>query len=195
MDLKRIHEAVVFAAEAHEGQTRKTSKVAYISHPVTAALFAQHYLKDSSFSEEEQTTILSAILLHDVWEDTKVTLADIEKKFGVEIATLVKGASEEDKSKTWMERKTATIEKAPSASLALRYVICADKVHNLLSMAEAKNEIGEELWKSFKNRKEDQYWYYNSMYRALVDGLDPIPCFFHEMKKQIDVVFKSELSE
>ncbi|MCD8509360.1 MAG: HD domain-containing protein [Bacillus sp. (in: Bacteria)] len=111
MDLTLIHKAVVFATEAHEGQTRKTSNVAYISHPFTATLYAQHYLRDSPFSRGEQTTILTAILLHDVWEDTKLTLDDIEEKFGSQITELVKGASEEDKSKTWLERKTATIKK------------------------------------------------------------------------------------
>ncbi|MDQ0255182.1 (p)ppGpp synthase/HD superfamily hydrolase [Evansella vedderi] len=189
MNLNLIHEAVVFATEAHEGQTRKTSKVAYISHPLTAALYAQRYLLDTSFTEEEQTNIVAAIILHDVWEDTDVTLDAIEEKFGSAIAKLVKGASEEDKSKTWLERKTATIKKTTGAPLDLKYIICADKVHNLVSMVEAQELIGEEMWKSFKERKETQQWYYTNMYKALLDGVDHVPAFFQEMKRQIELVF------
>ena len=45
-------------------------------------------------------------ILHDVLEDTPVKFDDLEKEFGREVAELVKGASEKDKSDTWENRKS-----------------------------------------------------------------------------------------
>ncbi|MBU9711515.1 HD domain-containing protein [Evansella tamaricis] len=190
MNFKKIHEAVTFATKVHEGQTRKSTPIPYVTHPITAAIYIQPSLDRAGFTEGEQEDIIISTILHDVWEDTDTTLEELRDKFGKEVMELVKGASEADKTKTWHERKTATIEKVPEASLALKYVILADKLHNLVSMLEAKEQVGDKIWESFKGRRDLQEWYYTSMYEALIDGMNPIPDLFQEMKKHIDEIFK-----
>jgi len=79
-----VEEAYKFAAEKHEGQVRLSGDP-YLEHPLqTAYILAGLQLDASS---------LAAALLHDIPEDTGLTVADIEKKFGPEIAKLVDGTT------------------------------------------------------------------------------------------------------
>src|SRR3989338_5565952 len=79
---KLIAEAYRFAADAHRGQKRK-SGLDYISHCL-------HVGKTLSEIGMDAKTIIASIL-HDVPEDTEVTLAEIEKKFGGEVTYLIDG--------------------------------------------------------------------------------------------------------
>ena len=79
--IRRAHET---ATAAHEGQVRSSGE-AYISHPVAVT----HYLATLQMDAET----LAAALLHDVPEDTELTLADIEKRFGRNVAKLVDGVT------------------------------------------------------------------------------------------------------
>ncbi|UCZ54921.1 HD domain-containing protein [Bacillus shivajii] len=189
MNLENIHHAVVFATKAHEGQVRKTEKIPYITHPYTAALYAIPYLEAESFTEKEKTDIVSAILLHDVWEDTDISIETIEKEFGNDVTQLVKIASESDKTMPWLERKKETIKKLETATLGEKYVICADKVHNLTSLKESVDRSDEDIWIHFKSDKDSQQWYYTSIYEGLIHGGKSDHPFFAKLKKLIDEVF------
>lgn len=82
MDIIKM--AYKFAANAHAGQVRKYTGEPYINHPVAVASILQT-ATNPSFSPE----VIAAALLHDVVEDTDVTLSEIEDIFGSEVATLV----------------------------------------------------------------------------------------------------------
>ena len=94
-----------------------------IIHPISVGLLLEEYGYDNE--------VIAAGFLHDVVEDTKYTLEDIKKEFGSEIASLVKSASEPDKSLSWEERKKHTIETSKNLPLRNKVVICADKINNL----------------------------------------------------------------
>jgi guanosine-3',5'-bis(diphosphate) 3'-pyrophosphohydrolase len=81
---KAVEEALAFAHEAHEGQTRKSGEP-YVDHPVSAAVYLAELTLDS-------TTIVAA-LLHDVVEDTDTTIDDIRVRFGDDVARLVDGVT------------------------------------------------------------------------------------------------------
>jgi GTP pyrophosphokinase len=71
-DVDLITRAYEVAAEAHEGQLRKTGDP-YISHPLAVALMlAEHGLDEAT---------VAAALLHDTVEDTPVTLDDLRSEF------------------------------------------------------------------------------------------------------------------
>ena len=82
--LSGVEDAFSFGAQAHKGQTRQTGE-AYISHPVAVAEILGEMRMDSR-------TIIAAIL-HDVLEDTKVTVKELEARFGTDVAHLVNGVS------------------------------------------------------------------------------------------------------
>ena len=71
----------------HKGQKRK-SGLPYVSHCIDVANILLDWNMD-------YTTIISA-LLHDVIEDTKVSLDDIDKEFGSDVALLVDGVTKID---------------------------------------------------------------------------------------------------
>ena len=73
--MELISEAVSFAAKAHDGMRRKQSNTPYIIHPLEAAVIV------STMTDDQH--IISAAALHDVVEDTMVTLDEIEEKFAV----------------------------------------------------------------------------------------------------------------
>ena len=122
MNVKEL--AKEFAIKAHKGQKRKfdTAKPMII-HPINVANILSEYEFDDN--------VVAAGYLHDVVEDTKYTLKDIEKKFGQDIASLVNGATEPDKSLSWEERKKHTIENIKNLNLRHKAIVCADKISNL----------------------------------------------------------------
>ncbi len=78
-----VNQAYLFAREAHEGQKKHGQK--YIDHLVgTAESLASWGLDDAT---------IAAGFLHDILEDTKITLKELQKEFGEEVATLVDGAT------------------------------------------------------------------------------------------------------
>ena len=81
-DIDRIMQALEFAAKAHEGQKRKSGEP-YIFHPIEVAKILVAYDCD--------TDSIIAALLHDTVEDTEVTLDQVKKLFGQEVASLVDG--------------------------------------------------------------------------------------------------------
>lgn len=86
MNQRNIEFAYAFAERAHAGQKRKGGDRPYIEHPGSVA----RKLKDL-YPEHEALVI--AGLLHDVVEDTKVTIASIEAIFGPDVAALVWGVT------------------------------------------------------------------------------------------------------
>ena len=83
-DLELLRRAFDFAAEQHKTQTRLSGEP-FLSHPVEVA----HLLADMKLD----VTALCAALLHDVVEDTKIPLTQIDEMFGPDVARLVEGAT------------------------------------------------------------------------------------------------------
>ncbi|MBO9599260.1 MAG: bifunctional (p)ppGpp synthetase/guanosine-3',5'-bis(diphosphate) 3'-pyrophosphohydrolase, partial [Cohnella sp.] len=83
-DLLRVRDAYEYADEAHRGQLRKSGEP-YILHPVAVAEICMGMQMDV-------VTVMAA-LLHDVVEDTNVTVDDLRERFGDTIAGLVDGVT------------------------------------------------------------------------------------------------------
>ena len=81
--IKSVREAFDYAARAHEGTLRKSGEP-YIFHPLAVAQIAASELGLGA------TSVICA-LLHDVVEDTEITLDDIERKFGEKVANIIGG--------------------------------------------------------------------------------------------------------
>lgn len=121
-----LRRAYTFAEEAHRGQKRATGQP-YITHPLATALtLAEMHLP---------APIVVAGLLHDVPEDTKRTLEDIEQEFGEDISHMVAGITKLGKIKyRGIERYIENLRKmflAMAADVRVVFIKFADRLHNL----------------------------------------------------------------
>ena len=159
--MEKIARAFNFAYKAHKGQTRKASDIPYIIHPMEVAVIL--------IKNKARDNVVIAGLLHDVVEDTPISLEEIRNEFGEEIARLVDGATEplelrkEDAKTKWKRRKKHTIKLIKTADIDLKMLSCADKLANINSKIEDYEKIGEKLWGKFNAPKSEQEWYYRSM--------------------------------
>ena len=125
--IKKIEKAFLVAKKAHSGQKRKSGEN-YITHPLDAA----NYLADYNLDYE---TIMAAIL-HDVVEDTEISLNDLGKDFGKTVSELVDGVSKLDKINfdSKEEADAANLQKmilAMSNDIRVLLIKLADRRHNL----------------------------------------------------------------
>ncbi len=126
-----IFRAAMVAAEAHSGQFRHSGEP-YVSHPVAVA----GIVADLGLDE---TTVVAA-LLHDSVEDTGVTLEDLERWFGADVASVVDGVTKLDRlafdSKE--AQQAATIRKmfiAMASDWRVLLIKMADRLHNMRTLA------------------------------------------------------------
>lgn len=129
--------------------------------------------------------------LHDTVEDSSVVIDDIRGEFGEEVARLVEGASEPDKSDTWENRKEHSIEYLDSASLDVVLVSFADKLDNIRDIRTDYKKLGDGVFSRFNRLKDQQAWYYRSLSsvfsKRLVD--EPFVSLLREFKSEIAKVF------
>lgn len=184
MALTLIDRAIEVAAKAHREQNRKDTDIPYISHPFAVAML----LMKEGCSEE----VILAGLLHDTLEDTDIESDFICSNFGENVAAIVTGCSEPDKSLSWEDRKKHTLEVLTNASREIKLVVCADKLHNIRSVASGYQELGEKVWERFKRGKSQQEWYHKGLVKALCNQLDGYPegSIFHQFADEVDTVFR-----
>ncbi|PKL72276.1 hypothetical protein CVV26_02255 [Candidatus Kuenenbacteria bacterium HGW-Kuenenbacteria-1] len=124
-----------FAEKAHQGQKRVSGED-YIQHSLeTANLLAKFKL--------DEVTIIAG-LLHDVPEETKISLKEIEKEFGKEVAGLVEGITKLGKIKyRGMERYVENLRKmfiAMAKDIRVIFIKFADRIHNLKTLSALPKE-------------------------------------------------------
>lgn len=83
---EKFNEALIWAADLHKNQVRKTSNSPYIAHLMSVA----GLVLESGGTEAQAI----AALLHDCIEDQEVTVEEISRRFNQEIADLVDAVTE-----------------------------------------------------------------------------------------------------
>ncbi len=129
-DLSRIERAYHIAEEAHGGQLRKSGDP-YICHPVAVAIILIGLGMD--------TDCICAALLHDVVEDTDVTLESLRKEFGSEVALMVNGVTKlgQVPLSTREEQEAENVRKmllAMNEDIRVVIIKLADRLHNMRTM-------------------------------------------------------------
>jgi (p)ppGpp synthase/HD superfamily hydrolase len=141
-----VRRAYAFAEAAHRGQRRKDDR-AFIAHPVRVA----RLLAARGYDEE----VVAAALLHDVVEDTSVTLSEVRERFGARVAELVAWVTE-DPELPAAERKRAYREGVRHSPDAARAICAADKVCNVSDLREAASDRAEQVLERFAGGLEAQ---------------------------------------
>ena len=136
VDEDALNRAYVFAMQAHFSQKRASGDP-YFSHPLEVAGILADLKLDGA-------TIITA-LLHDTVEDTKATLADIERLFGDEVARLVDGVTKLSKIefrsiKSQQAQNFRKLLLAMSEDIRVLLVKLADRLHNMRTLHHIPKE-------------------------------------------------------
>jgi len=130
-DLSILNQAFEFAAKAHEGQFRASGEP-YIVHPLAVA----HILADMN------TDLVSIItgLLHDTVEDSGISVEELRKRFGEDVAHCVNGVTKLSRLKFYSqeERQAESVRKMLLAMVDdIRVVVVklADRLHNMRTLS------------------------------------------------------------
>ena len=142
-EVDKIRDAAHFAIEAHHGQKRASGED-YVNHTFAVAAIVHELGLD--------TDVVIAALLHDTVEDTPVTLTQIEKKFGADVASLVDGVTKMEVIQEFSEineGKSKQIAKAESLRKMMLAMVddvrvvlvkLCDRLHNMRTLGAVKAE-------------------------------------------------------
>lgn len=129
-DVEQIDKAFNTANRAHEGQLRCSGQP-YVIHPILVAKVV------AELGMDKESVI--AALLHDVVEDTDLTLEDVTEKFGKSVASLVDGVTKLGKVplSTREEVQAENVRKmllAMSEDIRVIIIKLADRLHNMRTL-------------------------------------------------------------
>ncbi len=144
VELRLIKKALVVANAAHKGQYRESGEH-FIIHPLGVV--------DILLSMKADTATICGGLLHDVVEDTPVSLEDIKKEFGEEIASLVEGVTKIEKihfesKEDYTAENVRKVLLATAKDIRVILIKLADRLHNMRTLkgvsAEKQQRIATE---------------------------------------------------
>ena len=129
-DLSKIISAYEFAAKAHANQFRSSGEP-YITHPLAVSFILLELGMD--------TDTICAAMLHDVVEDTDITLEEVKKGFGQDVAMLVDGVTKLGKIPlfTKEEQQAENVRKillAMSQDIRVIIIKLCDRLHNMRTL-------------------------------------------------------------
>ncbi len=143
-DVAKLRTAFEFARDQHLGQARKSGEP-YILHPMAVAQILVDMHMD--------LVCVETALLHDVVEDTGITIEEIRKRFGNEVAVCVDGVTKLGKIQLYSreEQQAESVRKmllAMVGDIRVILVKLSDRLHNLRTIGslsrEKQTRIGQE---------------------------------------------------
>ena len=168
IDSSLLDKAIVFAVQAHHNTERRGKGFPYIVHPLEAMAIVATLTSDQE--------LLAAAALHDVVEDTSITLDQLRREFGDKVAFLVEKESdkfvpETSESDSWRDRKQSAIDRLAAAPYEAKIVAMGDKLSNMRAIARDYDELGDKLWERFHapGGRPDHEWHYRGLAQSLGD--------------------------
>lgn len=188
VDSSLLDKAIIFAVKAHKNIERRGKGLPYIVHPLEVVAIAASMTNDQE--------ILAAAALHDVVEDTEITIEEISKEFGPRVANIVRSETD-DKTllntpdQGWLARKALAIQVIASAPTECKIVALGDKLSNVRAMYYDYQRIGDELWNMFRDKDKNHHsWRFHSLVNALSE-LKVFPAY-KEFKYLVDTLFPQD---
>ena len=133
-----VKKALNYSIDSHKTQFRKSGEP-YVVHPILVASITAHYSNDEHM-------VISA-LLHDVVEDTDVSIAEIEEEFGIDVSCIVDGLTKIVEIREHELNASGDDKKLLSSALTFRKMLIAsikdvrimvvklcDRLHNMLTL-------------------------------------------------------------
>lgn len=184
IDTSLLDRAILYAVQAHAGVERRGKGFPYIVHPMEAMAIAATMTADQE--------VLAAAALHDVVEDTDVTLDEIRAQFGDRVARLVETESDRpDLRQEWRMRKEDSLRRLSEASRDEKIVAMGDKLSNMRAIARDYTTEGESFWQRFLIKEKAVHaWRYHALLDAFSDLSDTYA--YHEFDYLVNLIFPIE---
>jgi (p)ppGpp synthase/HD superfamily hydrolase len=112
--------ALDFARERHEGQQRDADEQPFVLHPEEVSGLLNEL--------DAPAHVVAAGALHDIVEDTDVEVAELERRFGAEVADLVASVTDDPSIADKSERRAALRKQVAEAGAEAATVFAADKI-------------------------------------------------------------------
>ena len=131
-----MNKALQFARKAHKGQKQVSGKP-YVDHPIAVASLLKKYNQD--------TEVIVAGLLHDVVEDTSISIEKVRESFGDEIAKLVEGLTKIDKihfesREDYNAENIRKVLLATADDIRVMLIKLADRLHNMRTLKDFRED-------------------------------------------------------
>ena len=163
---EKFEQALIYAAQLHQGQFRKGTTIPYISHLLAVAAI----VGENGGSEDE----VVGALLHDAVEDQggASRLVAIRARFGEPVAEIVAGCTDTDQmpKPPWRERKERYIAHLATASSSVLLVSGADKLHNARAIVSDLRVLGPALWDRFTGGRAGTLLYYRALSKVFAES-------------------------
>jgi (p)ppGpp synthase/HD superfamily hydrolase len=162
----RLGDALKLAADAFAHVPRKGTGIPYLSHLLAVSTMVMEH-----GGTPDQCI---AAVLHDYLEDIHgASEVHLQERFGDNVALLVRALSDTTQAEhkePWLERKQRYIAHLRTTSGEVRLICCADKIHNARSLLRDRRVLGDALFERFHATKEQTFWYYEEVVKALGEG-------------------------
>lgn len=140
-DVAAVKVALEFSANAHKGQTRQSGDP-YVSHPIAVARILTPLHMDAH--------AIIAALLHDVVEDTDISIENVAEAFGKPVAEMVEGLSKLDKLQfeTQQDAQAENFRKmlmAMARDVRVILIKLADRLHNMRTLEAVSPEKSQRI--------------------------------------------------
>jgi len=153
-----VTQAMIFAAQMHDGAVRKGSDIPYIVHPMEAAAIAATLTDDPH--------VIAATALHDVMEDCGVSYEELHARFGPRVADMVREDSQNlgrFAGASWCACRREMLRRLAVAGHELKLIVLCDKLSNIRAMYRDFERDGAAMFKKFNQSDIRMHaWYYRS---------------------------------
>lgn len=137
-NFNKINRAYELAKEKHKGQVRLGGS-SYITHPINVAkIVGKYYYNHPNINE-----LLTAAYLHDLIEDTDVTVEDIKEEFGDYVAHLVKGVTTNQDEKKKIGKTNYLCNKMLNMDEDVLSLKLCDRLANVFDLENAPSEFAD----------------------------------------------------
>lgn len=136
-----VRDAYELLVSKHAGQQQKVNGHPYVEHPISVASDVSR----AGFDSE----MIAAALLHDIVEDSDVTVEEVRERFGHRVADLVDAMTDSGEVSPYERRKALHRERVVEAGPEAAAIFAADKLNNIRALRSSYASEGEEVARRF----------------------------------------------
>jgi (p)ppGpp synthase/HD superfamily hydrolase len=180
-----VRDAYDLLTSQHDGQRQRVNGRPYVEHPISVA----KTVSDAGYDQE----LVAAALLHDIVEDSELTVDDLRERYGDRIADLVGAMTDEGEVKPYERRKALHRQRVAGGGPESVAIYAADKLDNMRALRSAYAEEGEAVGERFKQPLETKLRVWEADAEMVSGYSETIP-YAAELRDEVEALRAYRLS-